>query len=450
MIVVQIIMSWRQALFVASFANKRRKHRGAAAASAASRPLLTALLLGSSIGGSSFLMYYYAVVGDDCQRAVSRQITSYKGGNYNGGRLKQSAGNSVSLSATSSRRSGNNEDLEMSKTIPTLSTQQNNQESSLSASRTYATKADEYFRNHHKIPLPHIMHDNLDRLLQQHSEQRNEDENDESDTQHPSTTVYNTDSNNKILIIGDVHGCLTELKLLIQKATTQQHQKKYQSRPNFRAIILVGDLVNKGPYSAEVIKFVRRQQEKHHNMFAIRGNHDDRALAAALGDEDCARKSQYDWVTTKRGLLSDEDVEWLAELPYTITIPSRLLQQEPQDGDDADDEPKQDVIVVHAGLIPNVTLDDQPTTAMTTIRDFITIPPDALDGEQTREHIAKAWKGPELIIFGHDAKRGLQQEEYAIGLDTGCVYGKQLTGIILPEREVVSVDALKVYSPINS
>ena len=45
------------------------------------------------------------------------------------------------------------------------------------------------------------------------------------------------------------------------------------------------------------------------------------------------------------------------------------------------------------------------------------------------------WQGPELVIFGHDAKRGLQQEEYAIGLDSGYVYGKKLTGMILPERQ---------------
>eukprot|EP00985_Skeletonema_marinoi_P011164 scaffold5293_cov97-Skeletonema_marinoi.AAC.2 len=187
----------------------------------------------------------------------------------------------------------------------------------------------------------------------------------------------------------------------------------------------------------------RTQQQKYHNVFTVRGNHDDRALAAALGDEECARKSRYDWV--KKG-LSDEDIEWMAELPYTITIPSRLLKQ-PQ-GSGSETKQDQDVIVVHAGLLPNVSLVDQDTRTMTTIRDLISIP-DEVDGKETKENIAKAWKGPELVIFGHDAKRGLQQEEYAIGLDTGCVYGKQVTGIILPEKKIVNVDASEVYSPIN-
>ena len=112
-------------------------------------------------------------------------------------------------------------------------------------------------------------------------------------------------------------------------------------------------------------------------------------------------------------------------------------------------ENQQDVIVVHAGLLPNVSLDQQDTRTMTTIRDLISENSDKKDGQNTRrENIAKAWMGPELVIFGHDAKRGLQQEEYAIGLDTGCCYGKKLSGVILPERKIVAVDAAEVYSPI--
>lgn len=287
-----------------------------------------------------------------------------------------------------------------------------------SSTRTYATKADEYFQKHYKIPSPQIPHDNLDRLLQQEDERYS----------------------NKILIIGDVHGCLTELKLLIEKAI-HQCNNEFQ---NLLAIILVGDLVNKGPQSAEVVKFVRWQQQNNRNVFTVRGNHDDRALAAALGDVECARKSKYDWV--KEG-LSDEDILWLAELPYTITIPSRLLHRS-QGGSGHETKQDEDVIVVHAGLSPNVSLNDQQTKTMTTIRDMISIS-DESNGQESIESIAKAWRGPELVVFGHDAKRGLQQEKYAIGLDTGCVYGKQLTGIILPERTLVSVDALEVYSPIN-
>ena len=62
---------------------------------------------------------------------------------------------------------------------------------------------------------------------------------------------------------------------------------------------------------------------------------------------------------------------------------------------------------------------------------------------------AATWTGPQHIIFGHDAKRGLQtqQSPWTVGLDTGAVYGNTLTGIILPARTFVSIPAQQVYCP---
>ena len=64
-------------------------------------------------------------------------------------------------------------------------------------------------------------------------------------------------------------------------------------------------------------------------------------------------------------------------------------------------------------------------------------PSKRVDGEPW----ASLWPGPELVVFGHDAVRGLQMYEHAVGLDTGCVYGGRLSGYLLPERRLVQVDA---------
>jgi bis(5'-nucleosyl)-tetraphosphatase (symmetrical) len=62
-----------------------------------------------------------------------------------------------------------------------------------------------------------------------------------------------------VLVIGDVHGCLDELRALLAKANYSREKD---------SVVLVGDLVNKGPKSAETVRFAREQ-----GFFSVRGTY---------------------------------------------------------------------------------------------------------------------------------------------------------------------------------
>ena len=308
-------------------------------------------------------------------------------------------------------------------------------EDRIASSRTYDTPADAYYKQHQRLPHPPVVHAVLDN----------------DDIIDAAADDDDASSNDSILVIGDVHGCYEELLALHKKAV------QLNGNQEFRRVILVGDLCNKGPQSVAVLRHVQEQAPR---WMSVRGNHDNGALLAALGDERRRSKASYAWVfggdDDNTPALSDSDVLWMAQLPYSIRITGRLLNQD------------MDTIIVHAGLVPGVRLEEQSVSAMTNLRDVCQVSfydggyRMAQEADDDQHHTTKPWAtlwsrchGEESVrvIFGHDARRGLQRHPNVIGLDTGACYGKQLTGVILSphkqEATVVSVPAARVYCPIG-
>lgn len=209
----------------------------------------------------------------------------------------------------------------------------------------------------------------------------------------------------RAFIVGDVHGCLGELEALLRKAEVGPTD----------CLVLAGDLVSRGPDPQGVVQLARERA-----ALAVLGNHDDHLLRVRAGHP--AKPKWLAMATTMKAL----DWAFLEALPVYLELPTL------------------DAVVVHAGLLPGVPLDAQPRELLLTLRSF-----DARGRPSTRVDggapWASRWRGPRRAVFGHDALRGLQQHPHALGLDTGCVYGKHLTGVWLPEGRLVQVPAERAW-----
>lgn len=214
----------------------------------------------------------------------------------------------------------------------------------------------------------------------------------------------------RTLIVGDVHGCSAELDDLLDACRHTADDR----------LILAGDLVGRGPDSHGVVKRARKLGAE-----AVLGNHDAWVLKALHGEK------VGDHHREVAASLSAKDRAYLEALPLWVGVP------------------KHGVLVVHGGLVPGVKLEEQRPEDLINMR--------SLDAEgRPRRRVdegapwASLWVGPELVVFGHDAMRGLQDYPLALGLDTGCVYGRRLTAVVFPGRVLVSVPARKAYCPIDA
>lgn len=205
------------------------------------------------------------------------------------------------------------------------------------------------------------------------------------------------------IFIGDVHGCALELAEMFERLGPTGDDEVY----------LVGDLVARGPDTAGVLRLAREVGAQ-----AVRGNHEQRLLEvreAQREGEPGPHLGAGHWQLFKS--LTEEQWEQLASLPFTIEVPTHQIR------------------VVHAGLVPGVPLELQKVSHFTRLR---TIRPDGQPSTRLGGRLwGELWSGPPHIVFGHNAITGLQLHTDATGIDTGCVYGGQLSALVLPHGSAI-------------
>ena len=224
------------------------------------------------------------------------------------------------------------------------------------------------------------------------------------------------DDTPRTVLIGDVHGCLDELTSLLQKCGVVRGDR----------LVFVGDLVAKGPDSQGVVALARE-----YGAACVRGNHDEAVLryirAKRAGETQPRIKREHVLIGDA---LTKTDVAYLEATPFSLMLGEHLW-------------------VVHAGIDPSRKLAAQDPVHLMTMR---TLRPDGSPSARidAGELWAPRWQGPAHIVFGHDAITGLQQHAHATGLDTGCVYGRQLTALLWPEQTLVQVDAKRTYHELEA
>ncbi|SHH52234.1 metallophosphoesterase family protein [Halobaculum gomorrense] len=181
-----------------------------------------------------------------------------------------------------------------------------------------------------------------------------------------------------VYIVGDVHGRPEELdRLLAELGVTDDD-----------LVVFVGDLLRKGPDSAAVVDRVRSAD----NLLTVRGNNEQKLLR---GEKELSN-------------LSDDDLDWIASLPVAVSWAS--------DGD------APGALVVHGGVDPRVPLEEHTVDDLQNTRSLV---PGGSYGD--RPYWWEEYAGPQRVFFGHTVLARPIDREFAVGLDTGCVYGGELT-----------------------
>jgi hypothetical protein len=211
----------------------------------------------------------------------------------------------------------------------------------------------------------------------------------------------------RTIVVGDVHGCYDELVALVERVRLKESDR----------LVCVGDLLVKGEKSREVIELFMNDAR----FSSVLGNHDRALLEYWKG----ARKKKELKPSQRKCAKQlkarrDAYAAYLERLPAYLDLGSH--------------------VVVHAGLRPGVALDEQSLDDLTELR---TLGPERASREGTPWY--EIYRGDKTALFGHWPAYTPRRGPRAIGLDTGCVYGYQLTAYVIETNEFHSVPARRTY-----
>jgi len=238
-------------------------------------------------------------------------------------------------------------------------------------------------------------------------------------------------------IIGDVHGCYDELLTLLaelgyavetEPVTDVRDLGVRVTTPAGRRALFLGDLVDRGPASPQVLRLVMSMVQGGQAL-CVPGNHDIKLMRYLNGKQ----------VNEKHGFA--ETVQQLASESETFKSQVRqfldgLVSHYVLDGGQ--------LVVAHAGM-----REEMQGRGSGAVRAF------ALFGETTGEidefglpvryNWASEYRGRAMVVYGHTPVPDPEWLNNTVDIDTGCVFGGRLTALRYPERELISVPAQQVY-----
>ncbi len=222
------------------------------------------------------------------------------------------------------------------------------------------------------------------------------------------------------VIYGDVHGCLEEWEKL----------RKMIPENSFE--ISVGDILDKGPYPVEALRYARKNR-----IFSIMGNHEYKHIRKHWGRKVNLDKNQQK-VYSK---LKNKDFDFIESMPFFLKLNK--------------------LIIVHAGITNKIYLSNPPLNIMTLLlflRDvdengkFLPLK----HNNPKAKYWADVYNGHEgFAIYGHNPFKKPKKNKFSIGIDTGCVYGNKLTAYTFKntlkpwEGEIIQVNAKQKYAQTN-
>jgi hypothetical protein len=216
----------------------------------------------------------------------------------------------------------------------------------------------------------------------------------------------------RLIAVGDIHGCHHEFSDLLGQLEPVAGDR----------IVLLGDIVNRGPDSTKVIDRARAA-----GCVSLLGNHELRLLKfRRTGD----RKYMKEHDLETFDALRPDDWTYLESMPLTF------------------EEPELNTVFVHGGFLPGEPWQKQAAEVVTRIQ--------VVDKDGRARKRADApdappwadlWGGPPFVVYGHTPRPEIYKLKWSIGIDTGCVMGGYLTAYVLPERRIVQVKARQRYFP---
>lgn len=224
-------------------------------------------------------------------------------------------------------------------------------------------------------------------------------------------------------IIGDVHGCFEELIHLIHRLGYVFDQTSFTlGHPEQRCLIFVGDLVDRGPASVAVLKLVMRAVEDK-KAFCVLGNHDEKLMRKLKGSDVMilhGLQETLDQLAQTTDAFKKEVIHFLENLPCYLILDQGKL------------------VIAHAGIKEHYIGDSSKK-----IRAFCLYgqPTGQYDeyGFPIRYPWANEYQGEAMIVYGHSVIQTPEFINKTINIDTGCVFGGELTALRYPERNTLSV-----------